>query len=173
MDMHNSINGAARISFSNEFVEIRSEKNSTKSNNVNTRSSFSKTHDDFEFSVTDYAMIPADEIFLKGKILPFKETTHVHRTLREELLVDEEGPVDGNIFSIRPLFLPSSSFSSKGTWKELLGLKRAHVRSKTPDKLDDKTISGTPTNFSFLFFLLKPTNFSLQLVFIVFILGFS
>lgn len=160
MDMHNSINGAARISFSNEFVEIRSEKNSTKINNVNTRSSFSKTPDDFEFSVTDYAMIPADEIFLKGKILPFKETTHVHRTLREELLVDEEGPVDGNIFSIRPLFLPSSSFSSKGTWKELLGLKRAHVRSKTPDKLDDKTISGTPTNFSlFFFFCLNQQTF--------------
>ncbi|KAF8098445.1 hypothetical protein N665_0266s0013 [Sinapis alba] len=138
MDMHNSINGAARISFSNEFVEIRSEKNS----HVSTRSSFSKTPDDFEFSVTDNAMIPADEIFLKGKILPFKETSHVHRTLREELLVDEEGLVGGNIFSIRPLFLPSSSFSSKGTWKELLGLKRAHVRSKTTDKIDDKTISG-------------------------------
>ncbi|CAH8318845.1 unnamed protein product [Eruca vesicaria subsp. sativa] len=158
MEMQNSINGAARISFSNEFVETRSEKNKVKSNNVNTtRTSFSKTSDDFEFSVTDYAMIPADEIFLKGKVLPFKETGHVHRTLRQELLVDEESPVDGNIFSLRPLFLPSSSFSTKGTWKERLGLKRAHIRSNKTDKIDEeeirpssqdhKTISGTPTRF--------------------------
>lgn len=159
MDMHNSINGAARISFSNEFVEIRSEKNSTKSNNVNTRSSFSKIPDDFEFSVTDYSMIPADEIFLKGKILPFKETSHVRRTLREELLVDEEGPVYGNIFSIRPQFLPSSSISSQGTWKELFGLKRAHARSKTTDKIDDKTISGTPTHFFLQLGLSKTRNY--------------
>ncbi|CAA7019413.1 unnamed protein product [Microthlaspi erraticum] len=138
--MHKSINTAARISFSNEFVEIRSEKNNGKSKNVNvnTRSSLSKPSADFEFSVTDYAMIPADEIFLKGKILPFKETSHVHRTLREELLVEEEGPVDGNIFSLRPLFLPSSSFSTKGTWKELLGIKRAHVKSKKTDKIDEE-----------------------------------
>ncbi|XP_023639084.1 uncharacterized protein LOC17886034 [Capsella rubella] len=154
LEMHNSMNGAARISFSNEFVEIRSEKSNAKSNNiVNSRSSLSMHSADFAFSVTDYAMIPADEIFLKGKILPLKETSHVHRTLKEELLVEEEGSViDRNIFSLRPLSLPSSSFSTKGTWRELLGLKRTHVRSKITDKVneadifslsqDHKTISG-------------------------------
>lgn len=139
LEMHNCINGAARISFSNEFVEIRSEK----SNNINTRSSVSKSSTDFEFSVTDYSMIPADEIFLKGKILPLKQTRHVHRTLREELLVEEEGSVvDGNIFSFRPLSFSSSSFSTKGTWKELLGLKRAHVRSKKTEKINEEDISS-------------------------------
>lgn len=168
--MHNSINSAARISFSNEFVEIRSEKNNGKSNNVsvNTRSSLSKPSADFEFSVTDHAMIPADEIFLKGKILPFKETSHICRTLREELLVEDEGPVDGNIFSLRPLFLPSSPFSAKGAWKEILGLKRAHVRSKKTGKIDEeeicclsssgqdhKTMSGIQTGFLPLLVLSK------------------
>ncbi|CAN8278603.1 unnamed protein product [Cochlearia groenlandica] len=157
LEMHNlSINNVARISFSNEFVELKSEKsdNVNKSNNKNnTRSSFSKPSIDFEFSVTDYSMIPADEIFLKGKILPYKETNNVHKTLREELLVEEEGLVDGNIFSLKPLLLlPSLSFSTKGTWKELLGFKRAHVRTKKIDQiieeeisslgLDHKTISG-------------------------------
>ncbi|KFK35708.1 hypothetical protein AALP_AA4G026600 [Arabis alpina] len=139
LEMHNSINAAARISFSNDFVEIRSEKsNNAKSNaNINTRSSLSKHSADFEFSVN--AMIPADELILKGKILPFKES-HVHRTLREELLFEEEGLVDGNIFSLRPLSLSSSSFSTKGTWKELLGLKRAHVRSKKIDKINEEEI---------------------------------
>ncbi|VVB05210.1 unnamed protein product [Arabis nemorensis] len=142
LEMHNSINAVARISFSNDFVEIRSEKsNNAKSNNINTRSSLSKHSADFEFSVNDYAMIPADELFLKGKILPFKEASHVHRTLREELLSEEEGSVvDGNIFSLRPLSLSSSSFSTKGTWKELLGLKRAHVRSKKIDKINEEEI---------------------------------
>ncbi|ESQ45469.1 hypothetical protein EUTSA_v10010961mg [Eutrema salsugineum] len=137
LEMHKSINGDARISFSNEFVEIiGSEKsNNAKSNNINTRSSLSKPSSDFEFSVSDYTMIPADEIILKGKILPYKET----RTLREELLVEEEDHVvDGNIFSLRPQLLPSSSFSTKGTWKELLGLKKAHVRSKKTDRINEE-----------------------------------
>lgn len=140
--MHNSMNGAARISFSNEFVEIRSEKSNAKSNNINSRSSFSMPSADFAFSVTDYSMIPADEIFLKGKILPFKETSHVHRTLGEELLTEEEGSmVDGNTFSLRPILLSSSSFSTKGTWRELLGLKRTHVRSKKTDKVNEEVLS--------------------------------
>ncbi|XP_010515434.1 PREDICTED: uncharacterized protein LOC104791282 [Camelina sativa] len=153
LEMHNSINGAARISFSNEFVEIRSEKSNAKINNISSRSSFSMHSADFAFSVTDYLMIPADEIFLKGKILPFKETSHVHRTLKEELLLEEEGSVvDRNIFSLRPISLSSSSFSTKGTWREMLGLKRTHVRSKITDEVseanifslsqDHKTISG-------------------------------
>ncbi|XP_010426605.1 PREDICTED: uncharacterized protein LOC104711608 [Camelina sativa] len=92
-------------------------------------------------------------MFLKGKILPFQETSHVHRTLKEELLVEEEGSgVDRNIFSLRPLSFSSSSFSTKGTWREMLGLKRTHVRSKITDEVseanvysmsqDHKTISG-------------------------------
>lgn len=169
LEMHNSINGAARISFSNEFVEIRSEKsNNAKSNSMNTsRSSLSKHSADFEFSVNDYAMIPADELFLKGKILPFKETSHVHRTLREELLAEEEAGsvIDGNIFSLRPLLLSSSSFSTKGAWKELLGLKRAHVRSKKIDKIneeeifssrqDHKIISGIQTVLCCVFYFYR------------------
>ncbi|XP_010503730.1 PREDICTED: uncharacterized protein LOC104780887, partial [Camelina sativa] len=141
LEMHNSINGAARISFSNEFVEIRSEKSNAKINNISSRSSFSMHSADFAFSVTDYAMIPADEIFLKGKILPFQETSHVHRTLKEELLVEEEGSgVDRNIFSLRPLSFPSSSFSTKGTWREMLGLKRTHVRSKITDEVSEANV---------------------------------
>ncbi|CAE6075759.1 unnamed protein product [Arabidopsis arenosa] len=142
LEMHNSMNGAARISFSNEFVEIRSEKSNAKSNNMNSRSSFSMPSADFAFSVTDYAMIPADEIFLKGKILPLKETSHVHRTLGEELLIEEEGSVvDGKNFSLRPILLSSSSFSTKGSWRELLGLKRTHCRSKKTDKVNEEVLS--------------------------------
>ncbi|CAN8264089.1 unnamed protein product [Cochlearia groenlandica] len=143
-----------RISFSNDFVEIRNETNKT------TRTiPLSKTlqgSDNFEFSVSNYTMLPADELFSKGKLLPFKETNQVQRTtLREELLVEEEEEDacddttttttnSTNIFSLKPPIFSSSSSSSssKGRWKGLLGLKRAHIGSKINNKQSQQETNG-------------------------------
>ncbi|EOA12694.1 hypothetical protein CARUB_v10027938mg [Capsella rubella] len=146
LEMYNSNGGGTpmspRISFSNDFVEIRPEttKATTRSSPLS-KPEGSSSSDNFEFSVSNYTMMPADELFSKGKLLPFKETNQVQRTLREELLVEEdedeeEGPRDAtNIFSLKPpIFSSSSSSSSKGRWKGLLGLKRAHVGSKNNEE---------------------------------------
>ncbi|XP_010558279.1 PREDICTED: uncharacterized protein LOC104826982 [Tarenaya hassleriana] len=128
LEMYNSNGGtpiSPRISFSNDFVEIKPEK----SNTVRAKTELSSS--DFEFSVTNYTMMTADELFFKGKLLPFKETNHVQRTLREELLIEEDGG-----FSLRPP--PLSPSSSKGRWKGLLGLKRANGCSKKADKNTDE-----------------------------------
>ncbi|KAL1196559.1 hypothetical protein V5N11_023247 [Cardamine amara subsp. amara] len=146
LEMYNSNGGGTpmspRISFSNDFVEIRPEM--TKNTRSSPLSKPEGSSDNFEFSVSNYTMMPADELFSKGKLLPFKETNQVQRTLREELLVEEEeeeeeeeeGPRDAtNIFSLKPpIFSSSSSSSSKGRWKGLLGLKRAHAGSKNNEE---------------------------------------
>ncbi|ESQ31161.1 hypothetical protein EUTSA_v10004991mg [Eutrema salsugineum] len=148
LEMYNSNGGGGgcgspmspRISFSNDFVEIRPETTkTTRSSPLSKPEGSSSASDNFEFSVSNYTMMPADELFSKGKLLPFKETNQAQRTLREELLVDEEeeeSPRDAtNIFSLKPpMFSSSSSSSSKGRWKGLLGLKRAHVGSKNNEE---------------------------------------
>ena len=93
---------------------------------------------DFEFSVSNYNMMSADELFFKGRLLPFKDncTSHLQKTtLREELLVvDEE-------VSPRP---PKGSSTR---WKGLLGLKRTHIGSKKSDKTDGSVGEGKRSIF--------------------------
>ncbi|KAF8085488.1 hypothetical protein N665_0666s0035 [Sinapis alba] len=146
LEMYNSNGGGGaspRISFSNDFVEIRPETRKTPRSSPLSKpegSSSSSASENFEFSVSNYTMMPADELFSKGKLLPFKEANQGQRTLREELLVEEEeeeeeSPRDAtNIFSLKPPVFSSSSSSSKGRWKGLLGLKRAHVGSKNSEE---------------------------------------
>uniref|UniRef100_A0A1J3J7B1 Uncharacterized protein n=1 Tax=Noccaea caerulescens TaxID=107243 RepID=A0A1J3J7B1_NOCCA len=147
LEMYNSNGGGSpmspRISFSNDFVEIRPETTKkTRSSPLSKPEGSSSASDNFEFSVSNYTMMPADELFSQGKLLPFKETNHAQRTLREELLVgedeeEEESSRDAtNIFSLKPPIFSSSSSSSssKGRWKGLLGLKRTHVGSKNNEE---------------------------------------
>ncbi|CAH2043133.1 unnamed protein product [Thlaspi arvense] len=145
LEMYNSNGGGGtpmspRISFSNDFVEIRPETTkTTRSSPLSKPEGSNSASDNFEFSVSNYTMMPADELFSKGKLLPFKETNQVQRTLREELLVEEdeeeESPRDAaGIFSLKPPIFSSSSSSSKGRWKGLLGLKRTHVGSKNNEE---------------------------------------
>ncbi|KAF8405046.1 hypothetical protein HHK36_009943 [Tetracentron sinense] len=112
-----------RISFSNGFLDtqqtIKHERSSRSEAPVSS---------DFEFSVTNNTMITADELFSKGRLLPFKDncTNQLQKmTLRDELLIDED---DDNV-SPRP---PKGSIR----WKGLLGLKRNHIVSRKADKSD-------------------------------------
>jgi len=109
-----------RISFSNDFVDsqqIMKQERSSRETPVST---------DFEFSVTNYSMMSADELFFKGRLLPFKDngSNQMQRTIRDELLVDDD---EGDEVSPRP---PKGSTR----WKGLLGLKRSHIGSKKVDK---------------------------------------
>ncbi|KAL8528673.1 hypothetical protein ACS0TY_006210 [Phlomoides rotata] len=63
-----------RISFSNDFAE--------SSHNNKGAYTDAPVSSDFEFSVNNYSMMSADELFSKGKILPLKPKT---TTLRDEL----------------------------------------------------------------------------------------
>ncbi|EXB55908.1 hypothetical protein L484_008259 [Morus notabilis] len=127
-----------RISFSNDFVDaqqaLRQEmiRSSLRSD--------PPVSSDFEFSVTSNhsAMSGADELFFKGRLLPFKDNTtssssssHRITTLREELLA-----VDDDDVTFRP---------PKGTtrWKSLLGLKRAHIGSNSK-KAEKSEAHGGP-----------------------------
>ncbi|KAG4209313.1 hypothetical protein ERO13_A03G189800v2 [Gossypium hirsutum] len=108
-----------RISFSNDFADvgIKYENNYYREAPVSSS--------EFEFSVKNYAMIPADEIFFKGVLLPLKgDNKHGRKlTLRDTLLVDDGDNGGG-------------SFRQKGSgwWKERLGLKKANVVSKKRER---------------------------------------
>ncbi|KAK8311408.1 hypothetical protein E1A91_D02G249100v1 [Gossypium mustelinum] len=112
-----------RISFSNDFADvgIKYENNYYREAPVSSS--------EFEFSVKNYAMIPADEIFFKGVLLPLKgDNEHGRKlTLRDTLLVDDGDNGGG-------------SFRRKGSgwWKERLGLKKANVVSKKRERNEGK-----------------------------------
>lgn len=110
-----------RISFSNDFADTQ---HATKYESSYREAPVSS---DFEFSVKNYTMIPADQIFSKGMMLPLKDncTNQLRKmTLREELLVGDDAFEDA---------LPSVPKSS-GWWKERLSLKRGHIAPKKSDK---------------------------------------
>ncbi|KDP42305.1 hypothetical protein JCGZ_01629 [Jatropha curcas] len=122
-----------RISFSSDFAEsqeaIKYERKSYREAPVSS---------DFEFSVPNYSMIPADEIFCKGMILPLKEncTNQLRKmTLRDELLVDDE---DEDEFDALPRVHKSSVW-----WKERLSLKRStHIVCKKGDRNNIGVLQG-------------------------------
>lgn len=124
-----------RISFSNDFVDskIIHQERSPRDAPVSS---------DFEFSVSNHSMMSADELFSKGRILPFKDTQmqKTTTTLRQELLVDDED--DDNEFQHFSLKPPKGSSTS---WKGFLGLRKSHIGSKKADKSDgstDKEVEG-------------------------------
>ncbi|KAM3363532.1 guanylate cyclase alpha [Capsicum galapagoense] len=124
-----------RISFSNDFIESSTTSSSQHHQQQmmmkNQERSYSDApvSSDFEFSVTNYSMISADELFSKGRLLPFKETQKTITTIRDELLNDDDD--DDNDFT---LTIPKSSTR----WKGLLGLKKSHLGSKKIDKKNDE-----------------------------------
>ena len=118
---HNFAPVSPRISFSNDFAD---SKQAIKQETRSSRSE-APVSSDFEFSVsTNYSMSGADELFFKGRLLPFKETTASSlssqrtTTLRDELLLDDD---DGDV-ALQP---------PKARWKSLLGLKKAHIGSNS------------------------------------------
>ncbi|KAJ8763475.1 hypothetical protein K2173_002358 [Erythroxylum novogranatense] len=102
-----------RISFSNDFVE---NQQATKYESSYREAPVSG---DFEFSFRNNAMIPADEIFSEGVMLPLKDDCSRKMTLREELLIDDA-------FEDSLPRLPRNS----GWWKERLGFRRSQVIPK-------------------------------------------
>ncbi|KAH6834358.1 hypothetical protein C2S53_012105 [Perilla frutescens var. hirtella] len=113
---YNTITGP-RISFSNDFLDPQQPIKLEKSYREAPVSS------DFEFSVRNYSMISADEVFFNGKMVPLKENLTRTTTLRDELLAGDDDYED--VSSLR---------LAKGTsrWRERLGLKRS--QSGVPKK---------------------------------------
>ncbi|GKV37987.1 hypothetical protein SLEP1_g45945 [Rubroshorea leprosula] len=111
-----------RISFSNDFADphqaIKYQSNYREA----------PVSSDFEFSVSNYAMIPADEIFFKGMMLPLKDNQERKMTLREELLVDDD---DDDFIEGLPRLQKGS-----GWWKDRLGLKRDNMLSRKYDSVE-------------------------------------
>ncbi|PSS21292.1 UBA-like domain-containing protein [Actinidia chinensis var. chinensis] len=125
---HSPPMSSPRISFSNDFVDHHHHRHHQIRLNPTSESPPSS---DFEFSVSNYNMMSADELFFKGKLLPFKECcgspSQRPNTLREELLLDDDN--DNGGFSMRP---PKGSTR----WKEILGLKKAHGGSRRVGRAD-------------------------------------
>ncbi|KAI3452030.1 hypothetical protein Pfo_008695 [Paulownia fortunei] len=99
-----------RISFSNDFVES-SHSHSHSNSHHQMRAAYrdAPVSSDFEFSVNNYSMMSADELFFKGRLLPLKESCSSSSnfqkttTLRDELQNEED---DGDNFSLRPPRIP-------------------------------------------------------------------
>ncbi|KAL8477159.1 hypothetical protein ACS0TY_029455 [Phlomoides rotata] len=136
---HKALGGAPpmspRISFSNDFVDSSSSSSSRHHHQIRTNAAYrdAPVSSDFEFSITNYSTITADELFSKGRLLPLKETSTSSRTLREELQEEEEEAeqVQEN-FSLRPPKNPTR-------WRRgFLGLRKSHIGSKKSEKSVDK-----------------------------------
>ncbi|GJY74297.1 hypothetical protein Tco_0478728 [Tanacetum coccineum] len=117
-------NNSPRISFSHDFTTPIIKP--TRDYNTPPVSS------DFEFSVSNNNMMPADELFFKGRLLPFKDSAGnasgsvvgQKTTLRDELLAGE----DDACVSLKP---------PKGArWKGFLGLRKSSIGSRKSDKVD-------------------------------------
>ncbi|KAI3912187.1 hypothetical protein MKW92_005374 [Papaver armeniacum] len=112
-----------RISFSNDFVDTQQQQQQQR-----TTTDSPKVSSNFEFSTSNFNMIQssADEIFSKGRILPFKQDINKSTTtLRDELLNDDEDGEDDSTFSLM-------SKPPKGPirWRDFLRLnKRNHILS--------------------------------------------
>lgn len=100
-----------RISFSNDFIDTQQQP--IKPDHTYREAPVSS---DFEFSVSGYNMISADELFSKGKLLP----VFTKKTLRDELLLVQDH--DDHIS------LDVSPQLSRGTarWRDRLGLKKPY-----------------------------------------------
>ncbi|GMP48405.1 hypothetical protein CsSME_00015768 [Camellia sinensis var. sinensis] len=109
-----------RISFSNDFADAQQMIKHERSYREPPASS-----SDFEFSVSNYGMISAEELIVKGKLVPVKEHCSKMTTLRDELLVDDD---DDDEYA-----LPRLPKGGSYHWKQRLGLKRAHVVPKKAD----------------------------------------
>ena len=127
-----------RISFSNDFVvESQKPNSSTKAAPPST---------DFEFSISNNDLIisaDADDLFFKGRLLPFKPNST--RTLRDQLLLLDDDADDHRDdhgdHNLDQLFLKPSNNkdSSSNRWKGFLGLRKSHiVGSKIDDKIDSE-----------------------------------
>ncbi|KAF5745631.1 hypothetical protein HS088_TW07G01223 [Tripterygium wilfordii] len=103
----------ARISFSNDFAEAQMAIKSSESNYRE-----APVSSDFQFSVKNYRMIPADEAIFKGMLVPLKENC-TKMTLRDALLADDDHE------NALPK-LPKNSW----WWKEKLGLKKSRSNDK-------------------------------------------
>ncbi|KAF4401895.1 hypothetical protein CsatB_024345 [Cannabis sativa] len=129
-----------RISFSNDFADSHQLINQHHLRPTPPPSS------DFEFSVTDHSMMSgADELFFKGRLLPFKQTTpsSSHRpttTLRDELLAGDE---DRDV-TLRP----SKGSTGSTRWKSFLGLKKAHNGPNSKKHSEASSSSASLSNLS-------------------------
>ncbi|XP_047326696.1 uncharacterized protein LOC124930391 [Impatiens glandulifera] len=113
---------APRISFSADFINVP----------IKNEGGYREppVSSDFEFSVSGYSMISADEVFCKGKLMPLKEESCSKMstsTLRDELLVNDDD--DEQNQDVLPKIIPRRN--GVGGWRErLLGLKRGGFSPK-------------------------------------------
>ncbi|CAN4112201.1 unnamed protein product [Withania somnifera] len=118
-----------RISFSNDFVDTQQTLRHEHGYKEAPVSS------DFEFSVSGYKMIPADEVFFRGKLLPLRENSTKATTLKDELLAAAADDYEDIFSSV-----------GKESWKERFGFKRSapglpkkvdYKETKMPDFFND------------------------------------
>ncbi|KAG6432946.1 hypothetical protein SASPL_104540 [Salvia splendens] len=122
--LYNTITGP-RISFSNDFLEpVKLDKSYREA----------PVSSDFEFSVRNYSMISADEVFSNGKMLPSRESFSKTKTLRDELLAGDDDYED--VSSLRLV-------KGASRWRERFGLKRSHnvVPKKSLGSIDEMKAS--------------------------------
>ncbi|KAL0300999.1 UNVERIFIED_CONTAM: hypothetical protein Sradi_6376700 [Sesamum radiatum] len=153
-----------RISSSREFPKEEtskasstkaSAKNQAESDNVDVEKQedsdpeiSGKDFVDFEFRLEDpVTMLPADELFFDGKLVPLHLSTIRQSMISVPALSDVRSPDDPNfrrrceISSTDPyLFSPKAPRCSSG-WKELLGLKKLYQNSNAKQE-DQKTASA-------------------------------
>ncbi|KAK4253473.1 hypothetical protein QN277_010141 [Acacia crassicarpa] len=114
---------------------------------------------DFEFSLQDpVAMLPADQLFSNGKLLPF------HLTSRIPPSYASKSPSPDTASAPHPSSSPSPSPKAprcSSRWKDLLGLKRLCHTSTSAAKSDaHKTTSSSIVNKSLKHFLPRTSKSS-------------
>ncbi|XP_073148166.1 uncharacterized protein [Henckelia pumila] len=115
-----------RISFS---IDSHSQSQSQSQSHARDPYRDAPVSSDFAFSVTNYSMMTADELFSKGRILPYKESIANNNiskstttTLRDELQINHQEEEEDADFSLRPPKNPTR-------WRGFLGLRKPSRKS--------------------------------------------
>ncbi|XP_077220830.1 uncharacterized protein LOC143854653 [Tasmannia lanceolata] len=125
-----------RISFSHDGTKISGEKEPENPVKMTGKPDQETDLGDFEFRLEDpVTMLPADELFLDGKLLPTQHAT-VHRTADPDPDLDPTRPGQirlteamksrrrVEVLSLDPYVFSPKAPRCSSRWRELLGLKR-------------------------------------------------
>lgn len=167
-----------RISFSREFSEEESKVVGSKPQSPTKTPSdpldstdleiSGKDAGDFEFRLEDpVTMLPADELFSDGKLVPLQLSVNKHRT-SSTTSFEVRSPESAisrrisEVSGIDPFLFSPKAPRCSSRWKELLGLKKLYQNAKTDNQKVTSTSSPSlPSNNSKLkYFLHRNTKSS-------------
>ncbi|KAG9136538.1 hypothetical protein Leryth_014379 [Lithospermum erythrorhizon] len=97
---------------------------------------------DFEFCLEDnFTMLPADELFLNGKLMPLELSM-----AKREVITEKALSRNGEISIMDPYLFSPKAPRCTTRWKELLGLRKLYQKEKEKENNNNKSCSKSIKN---------------------------